>query len=292
MVRREKAAALGRMVWLTVRERAARPGRGRVPEPMVMDDPEGARAFHEAAPQVQMPVYELNSSMLCRLAPRGATVLDLGAGSGQMAAHLVTGRPDLTVTCVDLSEPMLDLGRQLASDRGLDQLRFVRADITDLGSMPVDAPDLVCCSWTLHQLPDRDTAVAVLREIARVRDAHQSAVWLFDFARLRRGDTMPVAFDHLYPGAHPRLRVDAVASEAAAWTPGEMRDALAEAGLSGLTEVRDRGLGLYQAWWATGRHGVTDDPPWHRPSISASAAFWADRIAAGMTNTPSLPVHG
>lgn len=251
-----------------------------------MDDEDGVRAFHDAAPRVQMPVYELSASMMSRLAPRGATVLDLGAGSGQLAAHLATGRPDVSITCVDLSEPMLDAGRRMASDRGLDRLHFTRADITDLREVAVEAPDLVCCNWVLHQLPDRATVLAVLREIARVRELHRCAVWLFDFARLRRPETMPVAFDLLYPDADPRLRVDAVASEAAAWTPDEMRDALADAGLHDLTWAQDRGLGLYQAWWAPGRDGVVEDPPWRRPDISATAVWWAGRIAAGMTHTP------
>ena len=161
------------MLRLAVRDRFARPGRTRVPEPMIMDDPDGVRAFHESAPHVQMPMYEFNASMMSRLLPRGGTVLDLGSGSGQLAAHLAAGRPDVTITCVDLSEEMLQAGRQMASQRGLEeQLSFVVADITNIGAEIVGAPDLVCCNWTLHQLPDRDTALAALRETGQIRDLH------------------------------------------------------------------------------------------------------------------------
>lgn len=271
---------------LAVNERIARPGRTRVPEPMVMDEPEGVRAFHDSAAHVQMPVYEFNASMMSRLIPEGGSVLDLGAGSGQLSAHLATGRPDVTVTCVDLSEQMLETGRRMATDRGLNRLGFALGDITDLSEDVIGTPDLVCCNWTLHQLPDRETAVAALREIARVRDAHGSAVWLFDFARLRRLGTMPSFFDAIYPDGDPRLRVDGIASEAAAWTVEEMREMLADAGLKGLNQSRDRVLGIYQAWWSLGRRPASA-PEWNRPTIGRTAAFWADRVTAGMSNLPS-----
>jgi ubiquinone/menaquinone biosynthesis C-methylase UbiE len=254
---------------------------------MLMDDPEAVRAFHESAATVQMPAYELNASMMSRLVPRDGKVLDLGSGSGQLAAHLATGRPDVTITCVDLSQEMLTTGRVMASERHLDdRLSFVTGDITGLDDELIGTPDLVCCNWVLHQLPDRDTAVAALREIARIRDRHGSAVWIFDLERLRRPETMPTLFDTLWGQTDRRLRVDAVASEAAAWTMEEMREMVAEAGLTDLSCARDRTLRLYQSWWARNRRPASA-PPWERPDISPTAAFWADRTAAGMSNLPT-----
>ncbi|MET0839306.1 MAG: class I SAM-dependent methyltransferase [Marmoricola sp.] len=252
-----------------------------------MDDAEGVRAFHESAPTVQMPTYEFNASMMSRLLPRGGTVLDLGSGSGQLAAHLATGRTDVTITCVDLSEEMLRTGRIMASAGGLEErLSFVAGDITDLDDEVVGSPDLVCCNWTLHQLPDRATATQALREIGRIRDRHGSAAWIFDFARLRRPETMPAIWDTVVPDGDRRLRVDAVASEAAAWTIEEMRDMLAEADLAGLSCSRHRAGGLYQSWWAPGHRRATS-PAWERPSIQPTAAFWADRMTAAMSNLPA-----
>ena len=273
---------------LAVRDRLATPGRTRVPEPMVMDDAEGVRAFHESAPTVQMPTYEFNASMMSRLLPRGGTVLDLGSGSGQLAAHLATGRPDVTIICVDLSEEMLQTGRQMASERGLDErLTYVAGDITDLDDGLVGSPDLVCCNWTMHQLPDRGTVLAALREIGRIRARHGSATWIFDFARLRRSETMPAIWDTVMPDGDRRLRVDAVASEAAAWTIEEMADMLAEAELTGLSCSRHRAGGLYQCWWARG-HRRAMIPDWERPSITPTAAFWADRTTAAMSKLPAI----
>jgi len=44
-----RAATLLSMLRLALQERLTPPGRARVPEPMVMNDPDGARAFHNSA---------------------------------------------------------------------------------------------------------------------------------------------------------------------------------------------------------------------------------------------------
>ncbi|WP_404386046.1 methyltransferase domain-containing protein [Knoellia locipacati] len=267
-------------------ERATKHPRDRVPEPMVMDDVEGVRAFHEAAQDVQMPIYEFNASMMSRLVPEGGRVLDLGSGSGQLAAHLAAGRPDLTVTCVDLSEPMLETGRAMADKRSLDTVEFVAGDVTSLDDAVVGRPDLVSCNWTLHQLPDRDTTVAALTQIAAIRREHGSAVWLFDFARMRRDATMRALMEVFTPGAGPQLRKDALASEAAAWTRDEMREMLTAAGLDDLHESYDRVLETYQVWWAPGERAA-DAPTWGQPSISRDAAKVAQLITGAQTDLPA-----
>lgn len=271
---------------LALRDRLARADRARVPEPMLMDDPEAVRAFHESAATVQMPAYEFNASMMSRLVPRDGHVLDLGSGSGQFAAHLATGRPDVSITCVDLSPEMVTTGRTMASERDLEgRLSFVTGDISSLEDEAIGTPDLVCCIYVVHQFPDRDSAVAALREIARIRDRHGSAVWIFDLGRLRRPETMATLFDTMWGPVDRRLREDALASEAAAWTMEELRDLLVAAGLTDLTCARDNTLRMYQAWWAPRRH-PTSAPPWQRPPISPTAAFWADRTSTGMSNLP------
>jgi hypothetical protein len=83
----------------------------------------------------------------------------------------------------------------------------------------------------------------------------------------------------------PRLREDALASEAAAWTMEEMSDMVAEAGLTELTCAGDKTLRMYQSWWAPNRR-PTNAPPWEGPPISPVAAFWADQTATGMSNLP------
>ena len=128
--------------------------------------------------------------------------------------------------------------------------------------------------------------MAALRQIATIREQHGSAVWIYDMARLRRAETMPALFDLLNPGADPRLRVDALASEAAAWTVEEVTRSMDEAGLTELTWCRDRLLGLHHAWWAPSRGRTSAPAEWTSPPMPHAARRTADRLAQGMTGSP------
>lgn len=94
---------------------------------------------------------------------RGMTsILDVGSGSGQIAGHLLQyADPKASITCVDLSHPMLCRARhRLKSDRP----NFLVADLTNLPF--ADATfDGVTCGYVLEHVPN---ATDGLRELARV----------------------------------------------------------------------------------------------------------------------------
>jgi release factor glutamine methyltransferase len=83
--------------------------------------------------------------------PAGASVLDVGTGSGAIALALKDERPDLTVTASDISEDALDLARANAQRLGLD-VRWVRADL--LQGLP-DAFDAVLANLPYVAESDR-----------------------------------------------------------------------------------------------------------------------------------------
>ncbi len=70
--------------------------------------------------------------------PRGARVVDVGAGCGPVALALKEERPDLTVLGVDVSDDAVALARDNARRLGLD-VEFVRADLLDGVPGPFDA---------------------------------------------------------------------------------------------------------------------------------------------------------
>lgn len=91
---------------------------------------------------------------------RGAAprrVLEVGCGTGEFAARLVTGLPDAEVLAVDLSERMVDL----AARRG------VSAQVADLHDLPFPDGhvDAAAALWMLHHLDDVPGGIAALRRV-------------------------------------------------------------------------------------------------------------------------------
>lgn len=119
-----------------------------------------------------------------RSAPRpGERVLDVccGAGASALPAAEAVG-PTGHVDAIDLSDALLDQGRALAARRGLDHLRFTKADAT---AWPVDGYDLVQCVYGVFFLPDMDAGSAYL--VSRLRPGGRFVVTTWE-----RGAVTPV----------------------------------------------------------------------------------------------------
>jgi len=87
--------ALWRIPLVVARERRHAAGRGRIPEPMVMNDPESVAQFHAGGssnPAMQAG-YDFSARALDALLPRGGRLLDLGVGSGRALRALMQLRP-------------------------------------------------------------------------------------------------------------------------------------------------------------------------------------------------------
>jgi ubiquinone/menaquinone biosynthesis C-methylase UbiE len=93
-----------------------------------------------------------------------ATVVDLGAGTGQFA--LVAARSCARVVAVDISPVMLERLRAKREDAGLANLEIVNAGLLSYEHRG-RGPDLVYSRYALHHLPDLWKAVALAR-IARM----------------------------------------------------------------------------------------------------------------------------
>jgi SAM-dependent methyltransferase len=238
-----------------LREMLARGERSREVggEPAVMDEPQGVKEYDEFGTGGEVGVHTLAARGISRLLPEGGTCLDLGCGTGRLLARLASGRPDAKIVGLDLSAPMLATGRERLEREGLsDRVELRRGDITAFDGEVEDAPDVVSCNFALHHMPDEESAQRCLEAIARARERHGSAVWIFDFARLRHPGSWPMMTSMVkWPG--PVVHSDAIESERAAFSEKEMVRLLEAAGLSGLNHARSRPLGEQQAHWAPGR---------------------------------------
>lgn len=85
---------------------------------------------------IPRPETELLVEVALELAP-GASVVDVGTGSGAVALAIKDERPDLRVLATDISDDALTVARANAARLGLD-VRFERADLLD-GVPGVDA---------------------------------------------------------------------------------------------------------------------------------------------------------
>jgi demethylmenaquinone methyltransferase / 2-methoxy-6-polyprenyl-1,4-benzoquinol methylase len=95
----------------------------------------------------------------------GEAALDVCCGTGDLALELAGHvAPGGRVVGSDFSEPMLDLAREKAAERGADGVRFEWADALEL---PYDAErfDAVTVGFGVRNLADLDRG---LREMARV----------------------------------------------------------------------------------------------------------------------------
>lgn len=255
----ERIRPLWRVPGIVLRERFHPAGRERIPEPMVMDDPESVAQFQTGGasnPGIRA-VYDFCARALDALLPPGGHLLDLGVGSGRALSAILRRRPDVQVTAVDLAPNMLSAARELFDAEGVgERVELQRADIAALpGSISTRPWDAISCMWTLHQLPDFDYLRGALSQIAAVQRRSAAAVWISDFQRMRDPTACPNMLLLADPASPAVLRRDAIASEAAAFTIAELSKELAVAGLQGMHCGHSTPLPYLQARWMFGARG-------------------------------------
>jgi arsenite methyltransferase len=153
----------------------------------------------------------------------GETVLDLGSGAGAdvlISARRV-GRTGKAIG-LDMTDEMLDLARQNATNAGIGNVEFVKGYLEDL-PLADESVDVVISNCVINLSGDKHT---VIREAARV---------------LRPGGRFAVSDVIADPDMDEATRADMAAWTgciAGALTEAEFRDALQTAGLENI-EIRE-----------------------------------------------------
>jgi trans-aconitate methyltransferase len=212
----------------------------RVVEPELMDEVEQAVAYARA--DFSEP-NERFVALLAELLPGLADgrVVDLGCGPGDIALRLAARWPRAQVDAVDGSAAMLACAAEAAArvPQAAARVRFLQGRLPGTG-LPPASYDLLISNSLLHHLHDPGVLWQELRHLGRPG----AGVLVMDLQR-PEDEAVATTIVATYAGEEPEvLRRDFHASLCAAFTPDEVREQLAAAGLASLAvrTVSDRHL--------------------------------------------------
>ncbi len=124
-----------------------------------------AQFYNEHARRFMGPLYRRLAVKAAWISPPGKRVLDIGTGSGWLAIELARASPDWRITGTDISEEMLKLARQNATQKSLtERIDFLNAPAVAL-PFADGYFDLIVSNASLHLWADPRR---VFKEIARV----------------------------------------------------------------------------------------------------------------------------
>jgi SAM-dependent methyltransferase len=212
----------------------------RVTEPELMVDDDQALAYSDAnfADSHQAAVTRFGEAFPDFTTGR---ILDLACGPADITLRFARAYPEATIIGLEGSAAMLALGVQRVRREGCDaQVSFVHRVLPDPDLADLGAFDAVVCTNSLHHFHDP----AVLWHSIGGAAAPGALVFVQDLKRPGSPAAAQALVDEYAPDEPDVLRRDFYNSLCAAFTPGEITDQLAAAGLDGfvVAPVTDRHL--------------------------------------------------
>src|SRR5262245_55038610 len=98
--------------------------------------------------------------------PHARHVLDLGCGAGNYTLKLLEHLPNLDVTLIDLSRPMLDRATERVGKVTADAVTAIQGDVREV-ELGADRFDIVLAAAVLHHLRTDDEWRAVFAALYR-----------------------------------------------------------------------------------------------------------------------------
>jgi tRNA (cmo5U34)-methyltransferase len=121
---------------------------------------------------------ELIAQAAAATTPHARHVLDVGCGAGNYTLKLLERLPNLDVTLIDLSQPMLDRARLRVSPATTGRIMTIQGDIREVQLVDGEF-DIVLAAAVLHHLRADEEWQAVLAAFHRTLRPGGS-IWLFD----------------------------------------------------------------------------------------------------------------
>jgi len=203
----------------------------RIPEPAeLMDDPAQARAYAEADFEAPHAAF---IDELTRLYPdeQPEHILEPGCGSGDISWRLAGYYPDTRIDAIDGAPPMLEIANELFHNKGCAEQVQTLQHTLPCDELPITHYDAVITNAVLHHLLDP----AVLWQTIKRAAKPGALVFVMDLARPASKQAAADIVAREAADEPEVLRTDFYHSLLAAYTPGEIREQLANAGLEHLS---------------------------------------------------------
>jgi tRNA (cmo5U34)-methyltransferase len=112
------------------------------------------------------------------VSPQAKHVLDVGCGAGNYTLKLLEHLPNLDVTLVDLSDPMLLRAKPRVGEATTGEITTLQCDIREL-DLAANSVDVILAAAVLHHLRTDDEWRAVFSAFHRALRSGGS-IWIFD----------------------------------------------------------------------------------------------------------------
>ncbi len=217
----------------------------RVPEPELMDDPEHARAYHEA--DFSEPHNAFVEHFIKRFPDfKSGSVLDLGCGTCDVVIRFAKALPGIRITGIDGSKAMLDIAREDIIKNGLsERITLIETYLPD-DNLFTQRFDAIISNSLLHHLKDPHVLWKTVKRC--VKD--NAPVFIVDLMRPESKERTEELV-RLYAGDEsPTLQRDFYNSLIASYTVEEIEQQLRveEMGYMNIELISDRHIAIW------GRH--------------------------------------
>jgi tRNA (cmo5U34)-methyltransferase len=126
-------------------------------------------------------MLELVTQAAAAANPAAAHILDVGCGAGNYTLKLLQSLPDLQVTLLDLSQPMLARAVQRIQSVSSGAIKAIQGDIREI-TFPAGHFDLILAAAVLHHLRGTDQWRSVFAKFHQVLKPGGS-VWIVDLVK-------------------------------------------------------------------------------------------------------------
>lgn len=108
-------------------------------------------------------MLDLLTQAAAAVTPQAESLLDIGCGAGNYSLKMLSVLPDLHVTLVDLSQPMLDRAQARLRLATQGSITALQADVRDL-PLPAEQFDIILAGAVFHHLRTDEEWQAVFRK--------------------------------------------------------------------------------------------------------------------------------